>query len=437
MYINCHFDFTTTLSYVLFPDSYYLKRIMKKWLIAITGTFTHLLLGTVYAWSFFQTPITEFTGWSNAQAAWTFSLSIFMLGVTAAWAGNKMSVYGPRKLAIIGGILYALGYLISGFALAGRSLLLLYLGFGIIGGIGLGLAYVTPVATVSAWFTKKQGLATGMVVMGFGFGALVMSKLLAPLFLEISGGNLSTTFYYVGAIMLVLIPISASFLQLPKTDERRETKQEKISISGYIKTKPFIVVWMIFMINIVAGMIFISFQSPLLQDMLKAQMPAGTDFSSAEVIASLASAGATLIAFSSIFNGLGRFVWGSISDKIGRMQTFRVLLVLQAVIFGLLIFVRQPIIFSVLVCIVLLCYGGGFGVLPSLTKDMYGSKLMSTLYGAMLTAWGVGGIIGPQIVAFMKDNYADKAGLYAFVVGGGLLVVGLVVSLLYKPKKQS
>ena len=405
---------------------------MKKWHIAITGTFTHLLLGTVYAWSFFQTPITEFTGWNNAQAAWAFSLSIFMLGVTAAWAGNKMSVYGPRKLAMIGGALFALGYLISGFALANQSLVLLYFGFGIIGGMGLGLAYVTPVATVSAWFTQKQGLATGMVVMGFGFGALVMSKFLAPVFLQLSDGNLSTTFYYVGAVMIVLIPILASFLQLPKTDKRTEAIQEKISIANYLKTKPFITVWLIFMINIVAGMIFISFQSPLLQDLLKTKMPAGTDFSDARIVASLAAAGATLIAISSIFNGLGRFVWGSVSDKIGRMPTFRILLALQAVIFGLLVFVREPVVFSVLVCIVLLCYGGGFGVLPSLTKDMYGSKLMSSLYGALLTAWGVGGIIGPQIVAFMKDNYADKAGLYAFVVGGGLLVVGFLISFAFK-----
>ena len=189
------------------------------------------------------------------------------------------------------------------------------------------------------------------------------------------------------------------------------------------------------MINIVAGMIFISFQSPLLQDLLKTKMPAGTDFSDAGIVASLAAAGATLIAISSIFNGLGRFVWGSVSDKIGRMPTFRILLALQAVIFGLLIFVREPVVFSVLVCIVLLCYGGGFGVLPSLTKDMYGSKLMSSLYGALLTAWGVGGIIGPQIVAFMKDNYADKAGLYAFMVGGGLLVVGFLISLGYTSQK--
>jgi len=151
----------------------------------------------------------------------------------------------------------------------------------------------------------------------------------------------------------------------------------------------------------------------------------------------VASAGATLIAISSIFNGLGRFFWGSISDKIGRIQTFRILLALQAVIFCMLVFVHDPIVFSILVCVVLLCYGGGFGVLPSLTRDMYGSKLMSSLYGALLTAWGAGGIIGPQIIAFMKDTYADKAGLYAFITGGSLLVTGLIISFVGREKTKS
>lgn len=413
----------------------------RKWLIAIMGTLTQLSLGTVYAWSFFQTPITEMAGWSNTQVAWAFSLSIFMLGVMAAWGGAKIDKYGPRKLAITGGVMYALGYIISAYALSSGTLWLLYLAFGVLGGSGLGLAYVTPVATVSKWFTKNQGLATGMVVMGFGLGALVMSKLLAPLFLQLSSSNLSTTFLYIGLTLIVVLPISASFMQLPPTDVKdaeTETKQSTVSVgssaSKLILSKSFIIIWLMFMINVVAGMIFISFQSPLLQDILKLQMPA-TDLTDASVIASLNAAGATLIAVSSIFNGLGRFFWGAVSDKIGRITTFRLLLALQAVIFVALVFVSHPLLFSVFVCIVLLCYGGGFGVIPSLINDSYGAKLMPVLYGAALTAWGVGGIIGPQIVAFMKDNYADDAGLYAFVIGSITLVLGLVLSYLYRGKK--
>ena len=416
-------------------------KIEKKWLIAIMGTLTHLSLGTVYAWSFFQTPITQLAGWNNTQVAWAFSLSIFMLGVTAAWGGTKIDKYGPRKLAIIGGIMYALGYIFSAYALSSGTLWLLYLAFGILGGAGLGLAYVTPVATVSRWFTEKQGLATGMVVMGFGLGALVMSKILAPLFLQLSGQDLSKTFLYIGFTLIVVLPISASFLQLPPSEEKETRINQNIVSKGpspfkFIFSKSFIIIWLMFTINVVAGMIFISFQSPLLQDILKLRMSVSTNFADAEVITMLNAAGATLIAVSSVFNGVGRFFWGAISDKLGRIFTFRILLMLQALMFVALIFVSHPVWFFVFVCVVLLCYGGGFGIIPSLINDRYGAKLMPALYGAALTAWGVGGIIGPQIVAFMKDNYPADAGFYAFVIGSVLLVFGLLLSLFYKEVKN-
>lgn len=410
-------------------------RIDKKWQIAIMGTITHLLLGTVYAWSFFQTPITKLVGWTNTEVAWTFSLSIFMLGVMAAWGGIKIDKYGPRKLAIVGGIMYALGYIISAYALSSGTLWLLYLGFGIIGGAGLGLAYVTPVATVSKWFTKKQGLATGMVVMGFGLGALVMSKFLAPVFMQITN-NFSTTFLYIGLTLIIILPISTSYLQLPPKKETKTLRKELIlrkqpSAKKHILSKPFIIIWLMFMINVVAGMIFISFQSPLYQDLLKQHSPTSPLSSSG-----LALAGATLIAVSSIFNGLGRFFWGGISDKIGRITTFRLLLALQALIFIALLFVSQPIIFFVLVCLVLLCYGGGFGVIPSLINDSYGTKLMPTLYGAALTAWGIGGIIGPQIVAYMTDNYPKSSAQNSFIISIAILLIGLTLSYFYKGKKK-
>ena len=423
-----------------------MHKIQKKWLITIMATLTHLSLGTVYAWSFFQTPITELVGWSNTQVAWAFSLSIFMLGVMAAWGGTKIDKYGPRKLAITGGVMYALGYIISSYALSSGTLWLLYLAFGILGGSGLGLAYVTPVAVVSKWFTEKQGLATGMVVMGFGLGALVMSKLLAPLFMQLSNGSLSATFLCIGLTLLVVLPLSAAFLQLPP-EEKKELQSKQSIQSNHsalpieaspiklIFSKSFIIIWLMFVINVVAGMIFISFQSPLLQDILKLRMPAATNFGDAEVLMMLNAAGATLIAVSSVFNGLGRFFWGAVSDKVGRISTFRILLAVQALMFILLIFVTHPVWFFIFVCVVLLCYGGGFGVIPSLINDSYGAKLMPALYGAALTAWGVGGIIGPQIVAYMKDNYPADAGLYAFIIGSTILLIGLGLSYFYRGKK--
>ncbi len=397
----------------------------KRWLIAVMGTLVHLCLGTVYAWSFFQKTVSETFGWSNSETAWAFSLAIFMLGVTASWGGQNLQKFGPRKLALIGAFLYALGYIISYFALKNESLWLLYFGYGIVGGIGLGLAYVTPVATVSKWFPDKQGLVTGMVVMGFGLGALLMSKLLAPIFLEYFEKDLAKTFLAIGITLLVLLPFFASFLNLPTEEKTTEIPAEKLSATKEILSPNFIFIWIIFMFNVVAGMIFISFQSPLLQDLLKSEN-VNLD------TATLEKSGATLIAISALFNGLGRFFWGSVSDKLGRVSTFRLLLLIEAAVFASLIFIKSPILFSVGVCLILLNYGGGFGVLPSLIKDFFGTKLMPIIYGAALTAWGIGGILGPQITAYMKDHFAENAGMYAYKVALVLIISGIVLSFFVK-----
>lgn len=400
----------------------------KRWFIAVMATLVHLCLGTVYAWSFFQKTVSETFGWSNSETAWAFSLAIFMLGVTASWGGQNLQKFGPRKLALIGAFLYAFGYIISYFALQNESLWLLYFGYGIVGGIGLGLAYVTPVATVSKWFPDKQGLVTGMVVMGFGLGALLMSKLLAPIFLEYFEKDLAKTFLAIGITLLVLLPFFANFLNLPIEEKSTEISAEKLSATKEILSPNFIFIWLIFMFNVVAGMIFISFQSPLLQDLLKAEN-VNID------TATLEKSGATLIAISALFNGLGRFFWGSISDKLGRVTTFRLLLLIEMGVFASLIFIKSPVLFSVGVCLILLNYGGGFGVLPSLIKDFFGTKLMPIVYGAALTAWGVGGILGPQITAYMKDHFSENAGLYAYKVALVLIALGIGLSFFVKNKK--
>lgn len=403
---------------------------MKKWLIALTGSCIHLLLGTVYAWSFFQTPLVESTGWSHSQVAWAFSLSILMLGMSAAWGGFKLPRFGPRALAISGGFLYGLGYLLSAFALKNHTLWLLYLGFGICGGTGLGLAYVTPVATVSRWFDRFQGVAAGLVVMGFGLGALVMSKALAPFFLSLTQQNLSQTFLYLGAVFIILLPLLALFLQNPTEPATAPVKTPTQSYRKHLLSRTFVVLWLLFAINIIAGMVFIAFQSPLLQDLLLAKNPATSK-------ASLATQGATLIALSSVFNGVGRFFWGSISDLLGQTRSFRMLLFVQVLIFILLTMVESPLVFSILVCGILLCYGGGFGVMPSLIKDFYGARLMPVMYGSILTAWSAGGVIGPQLVAYLVDHQGSQAGFLSFIISGTLLLMGFLLSFLLPGKLAS
>ncbi|UFK98661.1 MFS transporter [Kaistella faecalis] len=400
----------------------------KRWLIAIMGTLTHLGLGTVYAWSFFQKPIAETYGWTNSETAWTFSLAILMLGITAAWCGSRIERFGARKLAVSGVILYALGYIISSFALSSGSLFLLYFGFGIVGGIGLGLAYVTPVAVVLKYFPDKAGLVTGMVVMGFGLGALVMSKVLAPFFLETFNENLPQVFLFIGITLLSVLPFLAQFLRIEKSNADLQSS-EKISVLPYVMKADYLIIWLVFSFNIIAGMIFISFQSPLLQDLLKS----GGVFD----MQTLEAKGATLIGISALFNGIGRFFWGSVSDKIGRIVTFRLILLIQIFVFIMLINTSDVMLFSAGVCIILLCYGGGFGVIPSLIKERYGSALAASIYGITLIGWGIGGIFGPQITAFMIDHFPENAGNYAYFVGLVLLSSGLGLLFLINTKNAS
>jgi len=421
-------------------------KMPNRWLIAIMGTFMQLALGTVYAWSFFQQPVMAAGKWTNSQAAWAFSLAIFFLGLAAAWGGINLPKYGPRKLAMSGGCLFSMGYLIAAYALSIESLPLLYVGYGFIGGVGLGLGYVTPVATAAKWFPDKKGFITGMVVMGFGFGALIMAKILAPLIMAMTGGNLVLVFSCIGVVMLFvtlpagycLVNPSADFMPKgytpPIVAGSVQASQETITASQCVKSSKFLLMWIVFFMNITAGIMFIGFQSPLLQDLLKKTMDPAT-LSDPQVIAGLAAAGATLIAISSIFNGIGRFFWGGLSDKIGRVQTFRLILGSQLIAFIALLFINSPLVFGVFVCFVLLCYGGGFGSMPSFVLDVFGPKLMPVVYGSILTAWGCGGIVGPQIVAFLKDNFAAQAGQYTFVCAAVLLFVGLVISFVLNNEK--
>ncbi len=406
----------------------------KRWLIAIMGVLMQLCLGTVYAWSFFQKPIMKEFGWSNTQVIWIFSIAICFLGLSAAWGGIKLPKFGPRRLAVAGGLLYGAGWILSALAMKLHNLPLFYASFGIVGGCGLGLGYVTPVATAVKWFPEKKGFISGMVVMGFGLGALFMSKLLAPLFLSLTDNNLSLTFVCIGSAMLALIVFAGLFMKNPSAPGGPATAEAIPGLSGSdarasIFSVRFLVLWLIFFSNICAGMMFIGLQSPMLQDMLKT---AG----SALGPPGLAAAGATLIALSSLFNGIGRFLWGGVSDRIGRMPTFRMLLGSQIVIFIVLIFVKSPLVFGFLVCYVLLCYGGGFGTMPATVNTMFGGALMPVIYGFMLTAWSAGGIAGPQLAARIRDLYADRAPAITFAAGAAILCAGFVLSLLLSDKKS-
>lgn len=434
-----------------------LQKMPNRWTIATMATLLQVALGTVYAWSFWQKPLIATYGWSNTQAAWAFSLAIFFLGVGASVGGVKMAQgkIPPKFLAMGGGLLFGVGYFIAAYALSIQSLVLLYLGYGIIGGLGLGMGYVTPVSVAAKWFPDKKGLVTGMVVMGFGFGALLMAKILGPIALEMFNGNLVNVFYTLGAVMLVLTLIPGSFMVNPPTGWVPPTKleihaagpaaaaemntraahdHESITAGECLASGRFVMMWLVLFLNVCAGIMFISFQSPMLQDILKKAYDS-IQLSDPAVIAKLAASGATLIGISSLFNGIGRFFWGGLSDKIGRTNAFRLMLASQIFVFVGLLFINNAIIFSLGVCYVLLCYGGGFGTMPSYVLDTYGPRLMPVVYGVILTAWGMGGIVGPQLVAYFKDNFAGQAGRYVFMSASVLLALGVVVTLILKDEQ--
>lgn len=408
-----------------------------RWFIAIMGTLLQVVLGTVYAWSFFQKPIIAEYGWSNVQTMWIFSMSILFLGLAAAVGGMILPKYGPRKLASIGALLYGVGYLISAYAMSISSLSLFYLGFGAVGGIGLGLGYVTPVATASKWFPDKKGFVTGMVVMGFGLGALVMSKFIAPIFVSITDGNMVQVFIYIALILMVIgIPAGLSMKNppagyIPKgysppiKSAATQGFEDSLTVKQSLLSTKFMGMWLIFFLNISAGIMFIGLQSPMIQDLFRMK-------DATMSTESLAMAGATLIAISSLFNGIGRFLWGGLSDKIGRIQVFRLILGSQIVVFILMMFTGNPWIFGILVCYVLLCYGGGFGAMPSYILDVFQARLMPIIYGVILTAWSIGGIVGPQVAAFIRDFYVDSPamiGSRTYMAGTILLVIGFLITL--------
>ena len=284
-----------------------------RYLVLVACTTLQVCLGTVYAWSFFQSLLVLQLGWSYTDTAIAFSIAIFSLGTSAAGAGAALRRFGPRKLAILGSCMFSAGYLIGGFALRVDNLTLFYAGYGVIGGAGIGLGYVTPVATAVKWFPDRKGLASGTVVMGFGVGAFLLSKVLAPVLLDHFDLSLPTLFSWLGVIFAsILLPCSLVITNPPVRPDASggrvpaaaavQGADASEAVARCLRTPQFAMMWLVFFFNIASGISVISFQSPLLQDVWGLADPTVEP-------ALLAEYGATLIAVSSLFNGAGRLFW--------------------------------------------------------------------------------------------------------------------------------
>jgi len=392
-----------------------------RWLIAAAGVVMQVALGAVYAWSVFRIPLTTTYGWTIAQVTLTFELAILVLGFASFAGGEWMRRVGPRRVALVGGICYGLGTILAGQAHG--SIGLLYLSYGVLGGIGLGLGYIVPLATLIKWFPDKRGMITGLSVAGFGAGALVTAPVAQRL---ISSVGLPSTFAILGAAYLVLVAGSALFMKTAPDGYRPDGWQppaaanaaraaRDYTLGEALRSWQWYALWSILFLNTCAGISIISQASPMAQEMTHVT----------------AAAAAGLVALISIANGAGRLLWAWLSDFSGRRQVFLTMFLLQALIFMLLSRVESFGVLAVLAFVVLLCYGGGFGTMPAFAADLFGPANVGSIYGLMLTAWGFAAVAGPTLIAYIRQTTGQYT--EALDVIAGVMLVAAIIPFMVRP----
>ncbi|HHJ5903363.1 TPA: OFA family MFS transporter [Streptococcus pyogenes] len=393
----------------------------KRYIIATAGILLHLMLGSTYAWSVYRNPILQETGWDQAPVAFAFSLAIFCLGLSVAFMGNLVEQYGPRLTGTVSAILYASGNMLTGLAIDRKEIWLLYIGYGVIGGLGLGAGYITPISTIIKWFPDKRGMATGFAIMGFGFASLLTSPI-AQWLIETEG--LVATFYLLGLIYLIVMLFASQLIIKPTAAEIAILDKKRLQNNSYLiegmtakealKTKSFYCLWVILFINITCGLGLISVVAPMAQD-LTGMSP---------------EMSAIVVGAMGIFNGFGRLVWASLSDYIGRRVTVILLFLVSIIMTISLIFAHSSLIFMISIATLMTCYGAGFSLIPPYLSDLFGAKELATLHGYILTAWAIAALTGPMLLSITVEwthNYLLT--LCVFIV---LYILGLMVALRLK-----
>jgi OFA family oxalate/formate antiporter-like MFS transporter len=418
----------------------------KRWGIAMAAVVMQLCLGTVYAWSVFKKPLIGAHGWGETQTQLTFMIFMFVIGCAAAFGGTLVDKKGPRYVATVGGVLFGISTLLSGYADQAGSLPLLYLAYGIIGGLGNGFCYVTPIATLIRWFPDKRGLVTGLAVMGFGLGAFFMGKIAPAMINSYAGGmtesGVAQTFYIWGVIFLVLVVGAAQLFKNPPAgylpagftpSATTVSAADSFTFGDAVKTPQWWMLWGMLFLNVSAGLGLISQLSPLAQEYYKPLLTDPAILANPEALTkALAVAGGTVVSISAIFNGLGRLFWARVSDikAIGRRGVFGFMFASQAVIYILVAMgiLSNYWVFLIAACYLLACYGGGFATMPAFAADNFGPGYIGKVYGFMLTAWSAAGIVGPLAFAQFKAQ--------ALYVAAALLVVGFVLALGFKRREH-
>ncbi|PLR83588.1 L-lactate MFS transporter [Bacillus sp. V33-4] len=400
-----------------------MAKTKNRWLIAAAAVGIHISIGSVYSWSVFTNPLRDQHGWGLSEISLTFSIAILFLGLSAAFMGHFVERHGPRKSGMISSICFGVGLIGAGFAESIESLYLLYFFYGVLGGIGLGIGYITPVSSLVKWFPDRRGLATGLAIMGFGFASLIASPIIADLITNIGIAN---TFYVLGAVYFVVMISSSLYLAPPppgwlpegmaeeETNEQREGDLSQLTANEAVKTVRFWALWAMLFINVTCGIAIISVASPMAQD-----------------IAGLSAAGAaTMVGIMGLFNGFGRIGWASISDYIGRPNVYTAFFAIQTVAFLLLPTTTNALLFQLLIFLILTCYGGGFASIPAYIGDLFGTKQLGAIHGYILTAWAAAGLVGPILVSWIRETTNSYTlTLYIFVAA---FIAALAISLLIR-----
>jgi OFA family oxalate/formate antiporter-like MFS transporter len=404
-----------------------------RWVLVAAGLLLQFSIGAVYAWSVFSSALQDEEAapdWalSKVEASLPFTVTIAMIFIGTYIGGRIQDKRGPRVVALAGGVIYALGILLSSLADGSDQLWLLIAGYGVIGGFGLGVAYIVPIAMLQKWFPDKKGLITGLAVGGFGFGA-VLTAPVAEWLIGQEPSQPTRAFLWLGVAYLVMSLVGASFFKNPPQgyvvpghegaagsgrDQAKEYDQGEA-----LRTPQWYLLTAILTLNVSAGIALISVAK-----------------GSAEGIAGYSAAGAaTVVGVLAIFNGGGRIVWAAASDYIGRMPSFAAMLGLQGVCLLILPHAENPALWFVLAAVIYLCYGGGFGTMPATAGDFFGVKNAGAIYGLMLIGWSLGGVIGPIIISTLLGD-GDPNYTLAYTVMGIIALVSVALTLITKVPKD-
>lgn len=403
-----------------------MTNVKNRWLIAAAAVGIHISIGSVYAWSVYTKPLTDQFGWELKEVQFTFSIAILFLGLSAAFLGHFVEKYGPRKAGTLASIFFGIGIAGSGVAILAENLYLLYLGYGVLGGIGLGVGYITPVSTLIKWFPDRRGMATGLAIMGFGFASFIGGPLIQRL---IESLGLANTFFFLGALYFVIMFSSAQYLAPPpagwmpsglkKSDDggmKRKVMADlsQLTANEAVKTRRFWYLWIMLFINVSCGIAVISVASPMAQ----------------EIVGMTPLAAATMVGLLGLFNGLGRIGWASFSDVIGRSNTYTAFFLIQIVAFFALPNLTSVLFFQLTLFLIMTCYGGGFSSIPAFIGDLFGTKQLGAIHGYVLTAWAAAGLAGPIFAAWVREATGSYTGTLS--VFAGLFVIAFVVSALVR-----